>query len=68
MLRRCLASLALVACCNATAQNAQTSAPPTVAPTLSTEATASGKADAAVLVGGDAPAIIGTAALGGLEV
>jgi 3-phytase len=67
MLRRCLASLALIACCNAAAQNAQTSAPPTVAPALSTEATASGKADSAILVGGDAPAIIGTAALAGLE-
>lgn len=67
MLRRCIATLALVACCNAAAQNAQTGAPPTVAPAVSTEATATGEADAAILVPGDVPAIVGTAALGGLE-
>jgi 3-phytase len=67
MLRRCIATLALVACCNAAAQNAQTGAPPTVAPAVSTEATTTGEADAAILVPGNAPAIVGTAALGGLE-
>jgi 3-phytase len=67
MLRRCIAILALVTCCNAAARNAQTSAPPTVAPAVSTEATATGEADAAVLVAGAEPSIVGTAALGGLE-
>jgi 3-phytase len=67
MLRRCIATLALVTCCNAAAQDAQTSGPPTVAPAVSTEATATGEADAAILVAGDAAAIVGTAVLGGLE-
>jgi 3-phytase len=67
MLRRCIATLALVTCCNATARDAQTSAPPTVAPAVSTEATATGEADAAILVAGHVATIVGTAALGGLE-
>jgi len=70
MLRSYIATFALVACCNAAAQDAAEAVPPRVQAALTTEATTSGEADAAILVPAAArraPMIVGTAALGGLE-